>query len=164
MKRMLFRELDSPENKVSSFSFIHSVLFFFHQDPSIAANAAALGGALRARYSVKYSQEPEMETKTGSEKEDGKEEEEDGIEKVATVRRPTFNEASSQAAKYTLIASPHKDAASVRRNLFKFMIFIVLDFYLCVTSVFPVIRLKFSQSKTCRESRRHGRSRGRELA
>ena len=120
MKRMLFRELDSPENKVSSFSFIHSyVSIFFHQDPSIAANAAALGGALRARYSVKYAQEPEMETKTGSEKEDGKEEEEDGIEKVATVRRPTFNEASSQAAKYTLIASPHKDAASVRVDAVK---------------------------------------------
>ena len=34
-----------------------------------------------------------------------------GIEKVA----PSFNEASSQAAKYTLIASPHKDAGSVRR-------------------------------------------------
>ena len=62
-----------------------------------------------------------METKTGSEKEDGKEEEEeeDGIEKVATVRRPTFNEASSQAAKYTLIASPHKDAASVRVDAVK---------------------------------------------
>ena len=119
MKRMLFRELDSLESKVSSFSFIHLTPIFFHQDPSIAANAAALGGALRARYSVKYSQEPEMETKTGSEKEDGKEEGDDGIEKVATVRRPTFNEASSQAAKYTLIASPHKDAASVRVDAVK---------------------------------------------